>query len=223
MAALVYPGMTLLDFAGPQAALNMMGGTYIVWRSLEPIETDSGVTIVSNTTFDECRATWTSCSCRAASAPPRPSRMKRRCVYCARSARAKYVTSVCWGSIVLAAAGLMDGYEATTHWASLYILEAIGIDVERSRIVVDRNRWSGGGVTAGIDFGLTLLAHLRGEDVAKMTQLAMEYDPAPPFDAGHPDSVSPEMAAAVAGQITALNERILASALAARARLTDPA
>ncbi len=104
----------------------------------------------------------------------------------ARAPRAKYVTSVCSGSLILAAAGLLQGYKATTHWSSYDVLAALGVEVAEGRVVVDRNRITGGGVTAGIDFGLVLLAALRGDDVAKMTQLALEYDPAPPFNAGAP-------------------------------------
>jgi cyclohexyl-isocyanide hydratase len=103
-----------------------------------------------------------------------------------RGASAKYVTSVCSGSLLLGAAGLLKGYQATSHWAARDMLSAFGAKPVDSRVVVDRNRVSGGGVTAGIDFGLVLLAKLRGDDAAKLTQLAMEYDPAPPFDAGSP-------------------------------------
>mgnify|MGYP002626374665 FL=1 len=110
-----------------------------------------------------------------------------------RGSRAKWVTSVCGGSIVLGAAGLMQGYKATSHWAARELLTNFGATPVEARVVTDRNRVSGGGVTAGIDFGLVLLAKLLGEDVAKMTQLALEYDPAPPFDAGTPKKAGPEV------------------------------
>ena len=109
---------------------------------------------------------------------------------------ARYVTSVCSGSLLLGMAGLLDGYRAATHWAVYDILEALGVEAGHERVVVDRNRFTGGGVTAGIDFGLTLLAELRGEEVAKVTQLAMEYDPTPPFTTGHPDGAGPALTAA---------------------------
>ncbi len=101
-----------------------------------------------------------------------------------RGSRAKYVTSVCSGSLMLGAAGLMRGYKATSHWACRDLLPMFGATPVDARVVVDRNRISGGGVTAGLDFGLVLLAKLLGEDIAKMTQLALEYDPQPPFHAG---------------------------------------
>ncbi len=106
---------------------------------------------------------------------------------------ARYVTSVCSGSLLLGMAGLLDGYRAATHWACFDALEAVGATATRQRVVVDRNRVTGGGVTAGIDFGLTLLAELRGEQVAKVTQLMMEYDPEPPFRTGTPDAAGPEL------------------------------
>jgi transcriptional regulator GlxA family with amidase domain len=113
------------------------------------------------------------------------------------AASAHYVTSVCTGSIILAAAGLLDGYKAATHWATYPVLEMLGVEGIRERVVVDRNRITGGGVTAGIDFGLTVLAELLGEDVARTTQLMVEYDPAPPFDSGSPSSAGPAVTAMV--------------------------
>jgi cyclohexyl-isocyanide hydratase len=104
-----------------------------------------------------------------------------------RGERAKYVTSVCTGALILGAAGLLQGYRATTHWAYRDLLPLVGADPVEARIVEDRNRITGGGVTSGIDFGLTLLARLAGEDYARGWQLGTEYDPHPPFDAGTPD------------------------------------
>jgi transcriptional regulator GlxA family with amidase domain len=110
-----------------------------------------------------------------------------------RGGRAKYVTSVCGGSLVLGAAGLLRGYESGCHWACLDALRMFGAKPVAKRVVADRNRLSGGGVTAGIDFGLTLLARLLGDDIAKTTQLAMEYDPQPPFNAGSPERAGAEI------------------------------
>jgi cyclohexyl-isocyanide hydratase len=110
-----------------------------------------------------------------------------------RAARAKYITSACTGSIVLGAAGLLDGYRATSHWAFKDQLSLFGAIPTDGRVVVDRNRITGGGVTADIDFGLVLLAHLRGDVPAKMSELAMEYDPQPPFQAGSPQKAGPEL------------------------------
>jgi cyclohexyl-isocyanide hydratase len=196
LGMLVYPGMTLLDFAGPQAVLGMHGHTHLLWKRLEPVVTDGGVAVLPTTTFAEC--------------PPNldvlfvPGGFGTNDVMqdddvlrflAARGASARYVTSVCSGSLILAAAGLLQGYKAATHWSAYAALEALGVEGVRRRVVVDRNRFTGGGVTAGIDFGLTLLAQLRGDTVAKVTQLAMEYDPQPPFDTGTPERAGSELVA----------------------------
>ena len=118
-----------------------------------------------------------------------------------RGKTARYITSVCTGSLVLGAAGLLDGYKAATHWAFYDVLDALGVEAVHRRVVADRNRITTGGVTAGIDFGLTLLAELRGETVAKVTQLVMEYDPKPPFDTGSPQIAGPEMTAMATGMM----------------------
>jgi cyclohexyl-isocyanide hydratase len=110
---------------------------------------------------------------------------------------ARYVTSVCTGSLVLGAAGLLGGYDAATHWAFMDVLPMFGARPVRKRVVVDRTRITGGGVTAGIDFGLTLAAELAGEAIAKGIQLGLEYDPAPPFGCGHPDIAEPDVVATV--------------------------
>lgn len=100
--------------------------------------------------------------------------------------KAKYITSVCTGALVLAAAGLLDGFKATTHWRSLELLRMFGVETLEERVVKDRSRITGGGVTAGIDFGLVLTALIGGDEAAKIVQLQLEYNPAPPFRAGSP-------------------------------------
>jgi transcriptional regulator GlxA family with amidase domain len=110
-----------------------------------------------------------------------------------RGSRARYVTSICTGALVLGAAGLLQGYRAGTHWAALRLLPVFGATPVDDRVVIDRNRVTGGGVTAGLDFGLTLVSILRDENTAKVQQLAMQYDPQPPFDVGHPRKAGPEL------------------------------
>jgi cyclohexyl-isocyanide hydratase len=112
-----------------------------------------------------------------------------------QGAQAKYVTSVCNGALVLGAAGLLHGYRSACHWMWREFLPRFGALPVAQRIVRDRNRISGGGVTAGIDFGLALAAELAGEEVAKMLQLAFEYDPQPPFDCGSPEAAGPDRVA----------------------------
>src|SRR6202035_2756526 len=108
---------------------------------------------------------------------------------------AKYITSVCTGSLVLGAAGLLQGYRATTHWTALDHLAPFGATPTQTRVCVDRNRITGGGVTAGIDFALTLVSMLADRQMAQAIQLRLEYDPAPPFNAGSPDTAPPEVLA----------------------------
>jgi cyclohexyl-isocyanide hydratase len=202
VAIFVYPGVTLLDFVGPLTALSIASRVELVARALDPVASDScGIAVVPTATLE---------SVADVDILLVPGGMGTADVLEDESmlraierigARAKYVTSVCSGSLILAAAGLLRGYRATTHWSAYETLAAFGVDVGRERVVVDRNRITGGGVTAGIDFGLTLLAHLRGERLARMSQLAMEYDPAPPFDAGTPTKAGPEL--------TAMAERVV--------------
>ncbi|MGB9044037.1 MAG: DJ-1/PfpI family protein [Pseudolabrys sp.] len=104
-----------------------------------------------------------------------------------KSGAAKYVTSVCTGAFVLGVAGLLKRRRATTHWAYTDLLPLVGATHEKARVVKDGNVITGGGVTAGIDFGLSVIAEIAGETTARRVQLGIEYDPAPPFDSGHPD------------------------------------
>ena len=194
---LLYPGMTLLDLAGPQAALGMHGRTHLFWKTLEPVMTDSGVALMPTATFADAPAQLDVLFVPGGFGTVAAMKDAEITAFLAdRGQDARYVTSVCSGSLILGMAGLLAGYRAATHWATYDILDALGVEGGHERVVADRNRFTGGGVTAGIDFGLTLLAELRGEEVAKVTQLMMEYDPAPPFVAGNPDSAGPERVAA---------------------------
>ncbi len=194
---LLYPGMTLLDLAGPQAALGMHGRTHLFWKTLDPVTTDSGVALVPTATFADAPAKLDVLFVPGGFGTIDVMKDKEIVAFLAECGRdARYVTSVCSGSLLLGMAGLLDGYRAATHWACYDVLEALGVQPGRERVVTDRNRFTGGGVTAGIDFGLTLLAELRGEHVAKVTQLLMEYDPAPPFNTGHPRMAGSQLIAA---------------------------
>lgn len=194
---LLYPGMTLLDLAGPQAALGMHGRTHLFWKTLDPVMTDTGIALVPTATFADAPDKLDVLFVPGGFGTNAAMQDEEIITFLAeRGPGARYVTSVCSGSLLLGMAGLLDGYRAATHWACYDALEALGVQPDDKRVVVDRNRFTGGGVTAGIDFGLVLLAELRGEDVAKMTQLMMEYDPAPPFRTGHPRTAGPEMTAA---------------------------
>ena len=210
VAMLLYPGLTLLDLVGPHTTLSMHSDICLVWKTRDAITTDTGVRIEPDTTFADCPTDLDVLFVPGGFGTAGVMMDAQVLEFLRdRGRSARYITSVCSGSMILAAAGLLQGYKATTHWSSLEVLAALGVDVVRSRVVIDRNRMTGGGVTAGIDFGLTLLAQLRGEDAAKLSQLAMEYDPAPPFDAGSPESAGPV--------ITAQARAFVASAIAAAA------
>lgn len=114
-----------------------------------------------------------------------------------RAQQASWITSVCTGALVMGAAGLLRGYRATTHWAAMDRLKDYGAEPVNERWVIDRNRATGGGVTAGIDFGLAMVAEIAGVEAARMVQLAVEYNPAPPFNSGHPDVAKAETVEAV--------------------------
>jgi cyclohexyl-isocyanide hydratase len=136
-----------------------------------------------------------------------------------RAPQARYVTSVCTGSLVLAAAGLLNGYRAATHWAARDILAMFELELVEERVAIDRNRVTGGGVTAGIDFGLSLVAELLDAQTAKTLQLMLEYTPHPPFDAGDPTAAGAELVAIASAQIEPLNIKITEAAQTALARL----
>jgi cyclohexyl-isocyanide hydratase len=190
-----FPGMTSLDIIGPQQVLSPLPGvdTYRIWKTLDPVKTDDGMVVLPDTTFDNCPRLDIICigggiGQAAVEDDPELLAFLRK-----QGSTVKYVTSVCGGSIFLAKAGLLEGYRAASHWAGRPQLAALGVDFSTERVVVDRNRITGGGVTAGIDFGLTIVSILYGEEIAKIIQLLLEYDPAPPFDTGSPEKAGAEL------------------------------
>jgi len=190
-----YPGMTALDIIGPQTVFNSLPDTQIhrIWKTLDPIQTDDGMRIIPDTTFESCPPLDIICvggglGQKAVVDDPEILAFLHR-----QGSMAKFVTSVCGGSEFLAKAGLLQGYRSATHWMAREQLAAAGVQVSTERVVIDRNRMSGGGVTAGIDFGLQVAKVLYGEETAKIVQLLMEYDPAPPFDVGSPEKAGEDL------------------------------
>lgn len=191
---LLYPGLTLMDLLGPQTVLSTSCNVHLIWKTKDLIESDTGIVLRPNTTFADCPSDLDALFVGGGPGQIAVMNDAETIKFLAdRGRRAKYVTSVCSGSLILGAAGLLRGYESACHWSCLGALRLFGAKPVSKRVVTDRNRLSGGGVTAGIDFGLILLAKLLGDDVAKMTQLAMEYDPEPPFNAGSPQKAGPEI------------------------------
>lgn len=188
VVALLFPGVTQLDLTGPLQVLAVSGQLelHLAWRTLDPVPTDAGFSIVPTVTL--------------ADAPPAdilfiPGGQGTFALldddevlqFVRRQAEgARWVTSVCTGSFLLGAAGLLQGLRATTHWASLPLLATLGAIPTSERVVREGRVITGAGVSSGIDFALTLLAELFGEQEAKRVQLQIEYDPQPPFDAGSP-------------------------------------
>jgi len=194
IAFLLYPDVAQLDLAGPAQVLSRLGGTRIelVARKRDPVPTDAQFALLPTAGFDEVPRADVLCvpggfGAVAAMEDPETLDWVRRV-----GDGARWVTSVCTGSLILAAAGLLRGYRAACHWASRDQLAWFGAEPVAERVVFDRNRVTGGGVTAGIDFALALAAAIRGEDHARLIQLSLEYDPAPPFDSGSPESADAE-------------------------------
>ncbi len=207
IAMLAYPAMTLLDLCGPQTVFSPHARTYLVWETLDPIITDSGIVVTPDTTFDNCPQDLDVLFAPGGYGTYDVMENERALAFMAdRGRTAKYVTSVCSGSLILGAAGLLEGYRAACHWACYDILKELGVTPDHGRVCFDGNRITGGGVTAGLDFGLRVLAELRDEETAKMSQLMMEYDPKPPFNAGSPESAGPELTSFVTNMLQSLSD-----------------
>jgi cyclohexyl-isocyanide hydratase len=218
IAFLIYPGVTQLDFTGPAQILSRLGADRVdfVWKTMDPVPTDAGFSILPTATFAEVDAAEILCvpggiACVDVMEDDEALAWVRQI-----GDRAQWVTSVCTGSLILAAAGLLGGYRAACHWAWRDHLGLFGAEPVAERVVFDRNRVTGGGVTAGIDFAFALLAAIKGEDHARMVQLGLEYDPDPPFDSGSPARAGDKLVAAYAERMASLapgrDERIRAAA-----------
>jgi cyclohexyl-isocyanide hydratase len=193
---LIYPGVIQLDVMAAYQVLTFPPHVraYLLWKTLTPIVSNEGVSLTPTTTLEDCPALDVICVPGGGMGQVEVMRDTLVLDFLRQqSTTARYVTSVCTGSMILAAAGLLQGYQATCHWAFREQLAVLGVEVIPQRVVIDRNRITGAGVTSGIDFGLTLLSLLCGEETAKMAQLMMEYDPAPPFRAGSPETAEQEI------------------------------
>lgn len=199
---LIFPNLTQLDFTGPLQVLARLPETrtHIIARTLEPVPSDCGLSLVPTTTMGDCPKLDMLCipggfGVAALLQDKETLDFVRR-----QATGASYVTSVCTGAFALGAAGLLKGRRATTHWAYTQLLPLVGASHEKARVVRDGNVITAGGVTSGIDFGLTLAAEMVGKPVAEAIQLGIEYDPAPPFNSGHPDRAPAEVKERLAGR-----------------------
>lgn len=191
---LLFPQVTQLDLTGPAQVLSRVPGAkvHLVWKTREPVTTDVGFAILPTTTFDDCPPLTVLCVPGGFGVGEQLTDQETLAFLRRQGANARFVTSVCNGALVLGAAGLLQGYRSACHWMWRRYLPRFGAIPVAERVVRDRNRISGGGVTAGIDFGFALAAELAGDELARSLQLAFEYDPMPPSDCGSPEKAGPE-------------------------------
>jgi cyclohexyl-isocyanide hydratase len=225
VTVLLFPGVTQLDFTGPLEVLQRVPKVRVdlVWKDLEPVSCAAWVPpamrVLPSARFEDIERT------DLLLVPGGPGvdalLTDDATLACLRrlAESARFVTSVCTGSLVLGAAGLLRGYRATTHWAHLQWLPEFGIIPVQERVVVDRNRITGAGVSSGIDFALRAVASIWGDERAKRSQLSMEYDPQPPFDSGTPATASPELVSSMREMLAPLTERTGAAVMRASRRL----
>lgn len=218
---LLYPNVTQLDATGPAQVLSRVPGAtlHMIWKTRDPVPTDAGFSIVPTTTFADCPALDVICVPGGGGQVELMTDSETLDFLRKQATGARYVTSVCTGSLVLGAAGLLAGYRSACHWAWRDMLKDFGAIPVAERVVRDRNRISGGGVTAGIDFGLTVAAELAGEEIAKSIQLVLEYDPQPPFDSGSPEKAGAERVARLRERLVPMLESRRKANLEAAARM----
>ena len=194
IAILLYPGMTALDVVGPQTLLAGLGPIELVAARIGPVASDTGLSLVATHDFETSARDLDILLVPGGDGTPAQMREPATLAFLAeRAQRAAWVTSVCTGSLILGAAGLLRGYRATSHWCVRdAVLPLLGAEPVDQRVVFDRNRVTAAGVSAGLDFALALAARLRGQDYARTAQLVAEYAPQPPFAAGTPASAGAE-------------------------------
>ena len=196
---LLFPDLTQLDLTGPYEVFTKFpnADVHLLWKTLDPVTAGGGMRLLPTTTFAECPQLDLVCVPGGAGMNALLNDEETLDFVRRQASGARYVTSVCTGSLVLGAAGLLKGRRATTHWMSLPMLAAFGCEPVAERVVVDGNVITGGGVTAGIDFALTVAGEWFGADTARRIQLGIEYDPHPPYGAGAPERADASLVAAV--------------------------
>jgi cyclohexyl-isocyanide hydratase len=222
----IFPRLTQLDFTGPYEVVSRLSTppstsapsklpnarTHVIAKTALPVSSDRGLGIIPTCTFESCPPLDLICVPGGPGVVEALGDVDTIEFIRHQGERAKYVTSVCLGAFLLGAAGLLKMRRATTHWAYVDLLPLVGARYEKRRIVQDGNVFTSGGVSAGIDFGFSIVAEIAGPEVAQALQLGLEYDPSPPFDGGHPDKAS-EAAVALMVQRNAAAHKGIAQAL----------
>jgi cyclohexyl-isocyanide hydratase len=203
IGVVIFPRVTQLDLTGPVQVFSAVPGAkvHLIWKRIEPVASDAVLTLTPTMTFADCPQLDVICVPGGQGTDDMINDEEMLAFLRRQAAGAKYITSVCTGSLVLGAAGLLKGYHAATHWTAVDFLKEFGATPSNTRVCVDRNRVTGGGVTAGIDFALTLVSLLIGCRTAEAIQLRLEYNPAPPFSTGSPDTAPAELVALIRERI----------------------
>ena len=220
----IFPKVTQLDLTGPVQVFSSVPGAkvHLIWKRIEPVPSDSVLTLTPTITFADCPQLDVICVPGGSGTDDMVNDEEMLNFLLRQAVDAKYITSVCTGSLVLGAAGLLKGYRAATHWTAMDFLGEFGAIPAKTRVCVDRNRVTGGGVTAGIDFALTLVSIMVDRKTAETIQLRLEYNPAPPFNAGSPDTAPPQILALIKDRIAPAQARRSEAVHRAVARLASP-
>ncbi|MDY0105424.1 DJ-1/PfpI family protein [Achromobacter sp.] len=223
---LLYPGMTALDFVGPQHMFASLMGAKVhhIAKSMAPVVSDTQLSFVPTTTLAKCPRDLDILFVPGGGAGTLAAMRDAQILafLADRGSRAKLVSSVCTGSLLLGAAGLLQGYRATSHWATHALLAEVGATPVQARVVHDRNRITGAGVSAGLDLGLTIVGMLRDTAYAQTTQLLAEYAPEPPFNAGTPRTAPSDVTAMVTDMFKDFGPQVRAALMAAKGFKASP-
>ena len=219
---LVFPKVTQLDLTGPVQVFSSVptAKLHLIWKRIEPVQSDSVLMLTPTTTFADCPQLDVICVPGGYGSDDLLNDEEVLAFLRKQAEGAKFVTSVCTGSLVLGAAGLLKGYRAATHWTAMDNLSAFGAMPTKTRVCIDRNRITGGGVTAGIDFALTLVSKLVDEKTAQAIQLRLEYNPAPPFNSGSPDTAPSDVLALIQERVAPFKARRAEAVARAAAKLS---
>jgi cyclohexyl-isocyanide hydratase len=218
----IFPGITQLDFTGPFEVLSRLGTppslaapsqfpdahTHVIAKTLRPVTSDRGLALLPTHTFATAPPLDLICVPGGPGVIEALGDAETLDYIRSQGARARYVTSVCIGAFLLGAVGLLTGRRAATHWAYMDLLPLVGARPHSNRVVRDGHVFTSGGVSSGIDFAFAIIAEIAGPEVAQAIQLGIEYDPAPPFDAGHPSRAPAATQALMAQRNAAAHEAI---------------